>query len=144
MDVLEYGAQSAFAGFFDIEWHPHARSLEGRILLPVLGRPFGEALDSGEIKLVYNDGRFFIQYFESLFPVSPRSYHAILNLHAGRLKDSLSPETAAYNEYSGILSSALDLARADRRVASSASERASSLADEHQSGNFAAGAGECR
>ena len=123
MDVLEYGAQSAFAGFFDIEWRPHARSLEGRILLPVLGRPFGEALDSGEIKLVYNDGRFFIQYFESLFPVSPRSYHAILNLHAGRLKDSLSPETAAYNEYSGILSSVLDLARADRRVASSASEQ---------------------
>ena len=92
MDVLENGAQSAFAGFFDIEWHPHARSLEGRILLPVLGRPFGEALDSGEIKLIYNEGRFFIQYFESLFPVSPRSYHAILNLHAGRLKDSLSPE----------------------------------------------------
>ncbi len=123
MDVLENGAQSAFAGFFDIEWHPHARSLEGRILLPVLGRPFGEALDSGEIKLIYNDSRFFIRYFESLFPVSPRSYHAILNLHAGRLKDSLSPESAAYHEYSGILSSALDFARADRRAAATASEQ---------------------
>jgi len=123
MDVLENGAQSAFAAFFDIEWHPHARSLEGRILLPVLGRPFGEALDSGEIRLLYNDGRFFIQYFESLFPVSPRSYHAILNLHAGRLKNFLNEESAAYHEYSGVLSSALDLARADRRVASTAQER---------------------
>ncbi len=123
MDVLENGAQSAFAAFFDIEWHPHARSLEGRILLPVLGRPFGEALDSGEIRLVYNDGRLFVQYFESLFPVSPRSYHAILNLHAGRLKTFLSEESAAYHEYSGVLSSALDLARADRRVASSAQEQ---------------------
>ena len=47
MDVLENGAQSAFAALFDIEWHPHSRSLDGRILLPVLGRPFGEALDSG-------------------------------------------------------------------------------------------------
>ena len=123
MDVLENGAQSAFAAYFDIDWHPHARSLEGRILLPVLGRPFGEALDSGEIKLVCNDGRFYIQYFESLFPVAPRSYHAILNLHAGRLKNSLSEETGAYHEYSGVLSSALDLARADRRVASSAQEQ---------------------
>ncbi len=123
MDVLENGAQSAFAGFFDIEWHPHARSLEGRILLPVLGRPFGEALDSGEIKLIYNEGRFYFRYFESLFPVSPRSYHAILNLHAGRLKESLSSEAAAYHEYSGILSSALDFARADRRVAATASEQ---------------------
>ena len=123
MDVLENGTQSAFAAYFDVEWHPHARSLEGRILLPVLGRPFGEALDSGEIKLVYNDGSFLIQYFESLFPVAPRSYHAILNLHAGRLKNSLSEETAAYHEYSGVLSSALDLARADRRVASTAQEQ---------------------
>ncbi|MGA2103075.1 MAG: malto-oligosyltrehalose synthase, partial [Candidatus Sulfotelmatobacter sp.] len=123
MDVLENGAQSAFAAYFDIDWHPHARSLEGRILLPVLGRPFGEALDSGEIKLVYSDGHCYVQYFESLFPVSPRSYHAILNLHAGRLKDSLSEETAAYHEYSGVLSSALDIARADRRVASASHEQ---------------------
>ncbi|MFZ0735243.1 MAG: malto-oligosyltrehalose synthase [Candidatus Sulfotelmatobacter sp.] len=123
MDVLENGAQSAFAAFFDIEWHPHARSLEGRILLPVLGRPFGEALDSGEIKLIYNDGRFFIQYFDSLFPVSPRAYHSILNLHAGRLQDSLGEDSPAYHEYSGILSSGLDLSRADRRVAMAAPEQ---------------------
>jgi (1->4)-alpha-D-glucan 1-alpha-D-glucosylmutase len=123
MDVLENGAESAFAAFFDIEWHPHARSLEGRILLPVLGRPFGEALDSGEIKLVYNDGRFFIQYFESLFPVAPRAYHSILNLHAGRLRDSLSEDSPAYHEYSGILSSALDLSRADRRIGIAAPEQ---------------------
>src|SRR5215472_8604390 len=56
MDVLENGSQSAFAGFFDVDWHPASRSLEGRILLPVLGRPFGEALDSGEIKLIFQDG----------------------------------------------------------------------------------------
>src|SRR5947199_9731426 len=55
MDVLENGPQSAFAAFFDIDWHPHAPSLEGRILLPVLGRPFGEALDSAELKVIYNE-----------------------------------------------------------------------------------------
>jgi (1->4)-alpha-D-glucan 1-alpha-D-glucosylmutase len=122
MDVLENGAQSAFAAFFDVDWHPHARSLEGRILLPVLGRPFGEALDSGELKLVYSDGRFFIQYFESLFPLAPRSYHAILNHRFETLKDILG-EDSAYHEYSGILASALDLARGDRRTGETAPER---------------------
>jgi (1->4)-alpha-D-glucan 1-alpha-D-glucosylmutase len=123
MDVLENGSQSAFAAFFDIEWHPHARSLEGRILLPVLGRPFGEALDSGEIKLVYQEGRFFVQYYESLFPLAPRSYHAILNHRAERLKDALGEDSPAYHEYSGILASALELARADRRASDTAPER---------------------
>ena len=102
MDVLENGAQSAFAAFFDIEWHPHSRSLDGKILLPVLGRPFGEALDSGEIRLTFQDGRFFFQYFESLFPLSPRSYHAILEYRFGRLKESLGEEAPPYHEYSGI------------------------------------------
>ena len=81
--------QSAFAAFFDIEWHPHSRSLDGKILLPVLGRPFGEALDSGEIKLTFQDGRFFFQYFDSLFPLTPRSYHAILDHRFDRLKEIL-------------------------------------------------------
>jgi (1->4)-alpha-D-glucan 1-alpha-D-glucosylmutase len=123
MDVLENGAQSAFAAFFDVEWHPHAPSLEGRILLPVLGRPFGEALDSGELKLIYTDGRFFVQYYESLFPLSPRSYHAVLNLRSETLKDTLGEDSPAYHEYFGILASALDLARADRRAGETASER---------------------
>ena len=123
MDVLENGTQSAFAAFFDIEWHPHARSLDGRILLPVLGRPFGEALDSSEIKLVHHEGRFFIQYYESLFPLAPRSYHAILNHRADRLKELLGEDSPAYHEYSGILASALELARADRRAADTAAER---------------------
>ena len=123
MDVLENGAQSAFAAFFDIEWHPHARSLDGRILLPILGRPFGEALDSGEITLAYTDGRFFLQYFETLLPVSPRSYYEILNYRAERLKEKLAEDSPAYHEYAGILASALELARADRRADTAAERR---------------------
>src|SRR4029077_1736180 len=123
MDVLENGAQSAFAAFFDIEWHPHSRSLDGRILLPVLGRPFGEALDTGEIKLTLQEGRFYFQYFDSLFPLSPRSYHAILSLHVDRLKEILGEDAAPYHEYSGILASVHDLSQSDRRSAESAADR---------------------
>ena len=119
MDVLENGAQSAFAAFFDIEWHPHSRSLDGKILLPVLGRPFGEALDSGEIKLTFQDGRFFFHYFDSLFPLSPRSYHAILNYRGERLKEILPGGYFVVPKYSGIVASVQELSRGDRRTAKS-------------------------
>jgi (1->4)-alpha-D-glucan 1-alpha-D-glucosylmutase len=123
MDVLENGAQSAFAAFFDIEWHPHSRPLDGRILLPVLGRPFGEALDAGEIKLTFQDSRFFFQYFDSLFPVAPRSYYAILNHRFERLKEVLPEDAPAFHEYSGIIASVRELSGADRRSAETAADR---------------------
>src|SRR5581483_9296801 len=84
---------------------------------------FGEALESGELKLVYNDGRFFMQYFESLFPLSPRSYYAILSHRGEALKEALGEEHGAYHEYSGILAATLDLARGDRRISESGPER---------------------
>jgi (1->4)-alpha-D-glucan 1-alpha-D-glucosylmutase len=123
MDVLENGALSPYAAYFDVEWRPHARSLEGRILLPVLGRPFGEALDAGEIKLVFQEGKFFFQYFDSLFPLAPKSYHAILDHRRDQLKQVLGEETPAYHEYSGILASLFDLVYADRRAGESAADR---------------------
>ena len=123
MDVLENGAQSAFAAFFDIEWHPHSRSLDGKILLPVLGRPFGEVLESGEIKLAFQEGRFFFQYFDALFPLAPGSYYTILNHRAERLKELVGEESATYHEYAGILASLLELVRADRRSGESAADR---------------------
>lgn len=123
MDVLENGAQSAFAAFFDIEWHPHSRSLDGKILLPVLGRPFGEALDAGEIKLTFQDARLFFQYFDSLYPLTPRSYHAILEHRIDRLKELLGEDAPAFHEYSGILASVRELAGGDRRSAETPSER---------------------
>jgi (1->4)-alpha-D-glucan 1-alpha-D-glucosylmutase len=123
MDVLENGVQSAFASFFDIEWHPHARSLDGRILLPVLGRPFGEALDAGEIKLTFHDGRFFFEYSDSLFPLTPRSYYGILNRRSDRLKELMGEEDPAYHEYSGILASVRELSNTNRRASENTADQ---------------------
>ena len=38
MEVLENGPGSPYAIFFDIDWHPPNRILEGKLLLPILGR----------------------------------------------------------------------------------------------------------
>jgi (1->4)-alpha-D-glucan 1-alpha-D-glucosylmutase len=102
MDVLENGPESSYASYFDIDWHPPSWTLESKILLPVLGRPFGEALESGEFKLLFQDGRLFVQYFESLFPLAPRTYSRILGKGTEQLRATLGEESPAFQEYSGI------------------------------------------
>ena len=103
MDVLENGPDSAFSSYFDIDWHPPSRNLDNKILLPILGRPFGEALDSGEFKLDFRDGKFSIEYFESSFPLAPRTYRSVLQHRIDRLKYLLDENSAAYHEYQGIV-----------------------------------------
>ncbi len=103
MDVLEHGPESAYASYFDIDWHPPSRSLESKILLPVLGRPFAEALEGGEFKLIFSDGRLFLQYLESLFPLAPKTYLAILGKNTEKLRERLGEESTVYQEYSGIV-----------------------------------------
>jgi (1->4)-alpha-D-glucan 1-alpha-D-glucosylmutase len=142
MDVLEYGADSAYAPYFDINWHPASQNLDGKILLPFLGRPFGEALESAEITLSFSKDRFFIHYFESIFPVTPRSYRRLLQDASGNLKEAMGEGSAAYQEYAGISSSldsyseseiALRDSVADRRLKfDSIRERLRALAETSQ------------
>ena len=78
-DVLENGPASPYAGFFDIAWYASPRvELHEKVLLPILGKSYGEALESQEIRLEYAAGAFTVHYFEHCFPVAPRSYAMIL------------------------------------------------------------------
>ena len=104
MDVLANGPESPFASYFDIDWHPPSQNMENKILLPVLGRPFGEVLDGRELKLTYEDGRFFVQYFESLFPLAPKSYRQLLQHRIDTLKIMLGEANGQFQDYAGIIS----------------------------------------
>jgi (1->4)-alpha-D-glucan 1-alpha-D-glucosylmutase len=84
-EVLEGGPDSPYAAYFDVDWHPHMPELEGKVLLPVLGDPYGVVLERGELKLVYLDGRFRIDYFENRFPAAPASTAAVLREALARL-----------------------------------------------------------
>jgi (1->4)-alpha-D-glucan 1-alpha-D-glucosylmutase len=103
MDVLENGSESVYAPYFDIDWHPPLQTLEGKVLLPILGAPFGEVLERQELKLMLADGKFFVQYFESLFPIAPRSYRRVLKHRIDQIKALLGEESPVYQEYSGIV-----------------------------------------
>ncbi len=80
LDVLEWGRQSPFAGFFDIDWEPPDRTLHNRLLAPFLGAPYGEVLASGDLRLNFEagTGKFFVAYWEHRFPVAPPLVHHIL------------------------------------------------------------------
>src|SRR6202790_2507009 len=104
MDVLEHGPESVYASYFDVDWHPPSRTLDSKILLPVLGRPFAEVLEAGEFTLNFSEGRLFVQYFDSLFPLAPGTYGGLLGKHIDKLRSKIGEESTAYQEYSGIVS----------------------------------------
>src|SRR5579864_6177582 len=113
MDVLENGPESAYASYFDIDWHPPSRNLDGKILLPVLGKPFAEVLEAQELKVVFLEGRLFVQYFDSLFPLAPRSYARVLGHRSSDLREALGDDSPVYQEYSGIVAAMVALAAPD-------------------------------
>jgi (1->4)-alpha-D-glucan 1-alpha-D-glucosylmutase len=80
MDVLEWGQKSPCAASFDISWELLPYRHGGGVLLPVLGKPYGEALTSGEIALKYDgeQGSFSAWYFDHRFPINPQRYSDII------------------------------------------------------------------
>jgi (1->4)-alpha-D-glucan 1-alpha-D-glucosylmutase len=82
LDVLEWGQKSPYAEAFDIDWNalPHRR--HPGVLLPILGRPYGDALQAGEIELKFDasDGTFAAWYFDHKLPINPQRYAEIIRV----------------------------------------------------------------
>jgi (1->4)-alpha-D-glucan 1-alpha-D-glucosylmutase len=85
LDVLEWGPASPYAPFFDIDWARISYRRQPRVLLPLLGRPYAEALAAGEIGLRFDphDGSFSAWYFDHRLPIAPQCYAGILRRIAG-------------------------------------------------------------
>lgn len=80
LDVLEWGQNSPYAAFFDIQWQSHDPLLSGQLLVPFLRTDYGEALREGTLELHFEAarGRFHAQHFEHRLPLTPPSYDSIL------------------------------------------------------------------
>ena len=91
LSVLENGPASPWADFFDIDWHPLKRELHGKVLVPILGGPYGEILIRGELVLRFDavTGGFSVHYFEHRFPLDPSTYPRILGLELDALRQRL-------------------------------------------------------
>ncbi len=68
-DVLQNGEASPYAHYFDIDW----AAGDGRLLLPVLPKPYGDALADGDIRLDQADGRTVICAGGQTLPLAPAS-----------------------------------------------------------------------
>jgi (1->4)-alpha-D-glucan 1-alpha-D-glucosylmutase len=99
LSVMEWGKQSPFASFFDIQWNSTDPLLDGQLLLPVLGTGYGEAITSGTISVNYDEkqGKFFAQHYSHQFPIRPASYFYILNLTQDADLMALGRQFAALN-----------------------------------------------
>ncbi len=105
IDVLENGPSSPHAPYFDIDWHPlkGGTDLEDRVLLPILGEPYGRALEGQKLTLCYADGSFFVTYHGWRMPIAPRSYAEILSVRLEDLTENLGDEHPHLLELRSIL-----------------------------------------
>ncbi|KAB0548980.1 malto-oligosyltrehalose synthase [Pseudomonas argentinensis] len=84
LDVLEWGASSAHAKFFDIHWESHDPLLRGQLLVPFLRSDYGEVLAAGEIELHFDAqrGLLYAKHYDHRFPLNPPTYGDVLQ-HSG-------------------------------------------------------------
>lgn len=81
-DVLQHGAASPFADFFDIDWES-GRSRQ--IVLPFLAHPFARELEAGAIGLAWGEQGLCATYGEHAWPLTPRSWRPLLARALGQL-----------------------------------------------------------
>ncbi|HZO95323.1 MAG TPA: malto-oligosyltrehalose synthase [Candidatus Baltobacteraceae bacterium] len=79
LDLLTWGEDSHYADYFDVDWRPLRPELRGKVLLPFLGKQYGDVLDDGELRWEYRGGEgFALRYYEHLFPLAPPTYALVL------------------------------------------------------------------
>ena len=89
-DVLENGPSSIYASFFDIDWMPLKPDLANKVLLPVLADQFGRVLEAGQLTLCFEEGAFYVKYFDRSFPIGMRSSSILLSHRLDVLEQLLS------------------------------------------------------
>ena len=84
LEVLEWGRESAYAGWFDVDWEPDRHYLHDKLLTPLLGEQYGVELEAGKLVLRFDDiaGAFAVWAYDAhKLPISPFDYATILGDH---------------------------------------------------------------
>lgn len=109
-DVLENGPSSPYARYFDIDWDPLKPELKDRLLLPILGEAYGEALERGALALHFVDGQLRLDYCGAHhIPVNPRRAPLVYEHDLGQLQNALGESSDALREFLSILTALKNL-----------------------------------
>jgi len=103
MDVLENGPSSTYADYFHIDWKSVKEELEDRVLLPVLGDQYGRVLENQELRVTFEEGAFFVLYYDRRFPMAPMTYKKILEFRLEDLKKKMGSDHPQLLEFLSIL-----------------------------------------
>jgi (1->4)-alpha-D-glucan 1-alpha-D-glucosylmutase len=101
LDVLEWGQESAYASWFDVDWNSHAEYLTGKLLVPFLADHYGAELASGKLQLKFDEaaGEFAVWAYDAhKLPVAPSYYARILGSDSPALA-KMAGEFAALPEH---------------------------------------------
>ncbi|MEF2070523.1 malto-oligosyltrehalose synthase [Consotaella aegiceratis] len=84
-DVLTWGADSRYRDIFDIAWDAE------KILVPVLGKPYGDALSDGDLALVFDAERGRLRFDAAGYqvPLDPRSLGIVFRFLEHEERDEL-------------------------------------------------------
>ena len=77
-DVLENGASSRYASFFDIDWQPQEERLRDKVILPILADQYGRVLEAGGITVARSGAGIVVRAADQEFPAAPTSLPLIL------------------------------------------------------------------
>ncbi|MGE5308406.1 MAG: malto-oligosyltrehalose synthase [Deltaproteobacteria bacterium] len=87
LDVLENGTNSRYFSFFDIEWDHPFGTLRGRVLVPLLGSFYADALENSEISLKYDESGLSIRYYDLKLPLRLKSYGKVFGRRINELEE---------------------------------------------------------
>ncbi len=82
LDVLEWGPQSPYAAYFDIDWRPGRAEMRGKVLFPFLGDHYGAVLERGELvpRFDRDEGTISVWYWDHRLPINPAHYARLVRL----------------------------------------------------------------
>jgi (1->4)-alpha-D-glucan 1-alpha-D-glucosylmutase len=108
-DVLENGPSSPYAHFFDIDWDPVKPELKDRLLLPILGEQYGDALERGRLRLAFDAGALVVEYFDLRLPINPRRVPLVFEAGLPALVAELGEDHPDVREFLSILTALRNL-----------------------------------
>ncbi len=85
--LLAEGRHGAADDTFDVDWETPLPGAAGKVVVPVLGDPYGEVLARGELRVVSEEGERRLAYRDHRFPVTgdAEDLHALLERQHYRL-----------------------------------------------------------
>ncbi|MCJ7830045.1 MAG: alpha-amylase family glycosyl hydrolase, partial [Desulfobacterales bacterium] len=78
-DVLRNGPGGRWASFFDIGWESADPKLHHKVLLPILGAPYGRCLSDGQITLQREGDELTVRYYAHEMPVAAETEDTLLD-----------------------------------------------------------------